>query len=47
MGWPTNVFVGELVCETDSLRLVLDGLAVDDGALELLNDGPMDGIALL
>src|SRR3954470_6262978 len=43
----TDVFVGELVGEADSLRLVLDGLSVDDGTLELLNDGPMDGIALL
>ena len=47
IGRPTNVLVGELVGETDSLRLVLDRLAIDDGALELLDDGPMDGVALL
>lgn len=43
---PTNVFVGELVRQTDSLRLVLDGFAVDDGRLELLCDAPVDGVAL-
>ncbi len=43
---PTNVFVGELVRKSDSLRLMLDGFAVDDRRLELLCDTPMDGIAL-
>ncbi len=42
----TNVFVRQLVGEADSLRLVLDGLAVDHGRLELLRDTPMDGITL-
>lgn len=32
--------------ETNSLRLVLDRLAVDDSRLELLDDGPMDGVTL-
>lgn len=44
---PTDIFVRQLVGEADSLRLVLDRLAVDDGALELLDNGPMDGVALL
>lgn len=43
----TDVFVRKLVGEADSLRLVLDRLAIDDGALELLDDGPMDGVTLL
>jgi hypothetical protein len=42
----TDIFVRQLVGKPDSLRLVLDGLAVDDGRLELLRDTPMDGIAL-
>jgi hypothetical protein len=42
----TNIFVCQLVRETDSLRLVLDRLAVHDGRLELLSDAPMNGIAL-
>ena len=32
--------------KTDSLRLVLDRLSVDDGRFELLRDTPMDGVAL-
>ena len=32
--------------KTDSLRLVLDRLAVDDGPFEVLRDTPMDGVAL-
>jgi hypothetical protein len=43
----TNVLVGQLVTEPDALRLVLYGLAIDDGALELLDNAPMDGVALL
>lgn len=43
----TDIFIRKLVGEADSLRLVLDRLSVDDGALELLDDGPMDGVALL
>lgn len=40
-----NVLVAELMAESDSLRLMLDGLSVDDRCLELFNDGPVDGIA--
>ncbi len=42
----TNIFVRQLMGKTDSLRLVLDRLAVDDGRFELLRDTPMDGVAL-
>ena len=42
----TDVFVRQLVGQTDPLRLVLDRLAVHNGVLELLNDGLVDGIAL-
>ena len=44
--WPTDVLVCEFVTESDPLWLMLDGLAIDDCSLELLHNGPMDGIAL-
>ena len=42
----TNVFVGKLVSESHTLRLMLDRFAVNDGVLELLNDRFVDRIAL-
>ena len=42
----TDVLVGQLVGEPDALRLVFDGLAVDDGALELFDYATMDSVAL-
>lgn len=38
----TDIFVTEFVREADSLRLMLDGLAIDDGNLEVLCNGAMD-----
>lgn len=32
--------------ETDSLRLVFDGAAINDGNLELILDRPVNGITL-
>jgi hypothetical protein len=32
--------------ETDSLRLVFDGAAIDDGNLELFFDRPVNGVTL-
>jgi len=42
----TDIFVGELVAEAYSLRLVLHRLAVDDGLTEILYNGLVDCIAL-
>jgi len=42
----TDVLVAELVTESDSLRLMLNGLAVHDRYFELLDNSPMDRIAL-
>ena len=42
----TYVFIGQLVGEPDPLRLVFHRLAIDNGRLELLGDGPVDGVAL-
>lgn len=42
----TDVFVSQLVGETHTLGLVLHRLAVDDGVLELLENGAMDGVTL-
>lgn len=42
----TDIFVRQLVVETHALGLVLHRLAVDDGALELLENGSVDGVTL-
>lgn len=42
----TNVFISKLVCETDSLGLVLDGAAIHDGMLELIFDSSVNGVTL-
>lgn len=42
----TNILIAQLVSETDTLRLVLDRLAIDDGCLKLLNDTAMDSVTL-
>jgi hypothetical protein len=42
----TNVFVGKLVTESYTLRLVLNGFAIHDGLTELLDDGLVNSIAL-
>jgi hypothetical protein len=42
----TYILVGQLVRQSHALWLVLDGLAVNDGALELLDNAPMDRVAL-
>lgn len=34
------------MCETDSLRLVLNGAAINNGMLELILDRTVNGIAL-
>ena len=45
-GVHTDVFVSQLVGETHTLGLVLYRLAVDDGVLELLENGAVDGVTL-
>ena len=42
----TNVLVRKLMSQTHPLRLVLDGLPIYDGMLELLDDGLVDSITL-
>lgn len=42
----TNIFVSKLVRETDSLRLMLDGLAIDNGHLEVLYNRAVNGVTL-
>ena len=42
----TNVLVRKLMSQTHPLRLVLDGLPIYDGMLELLDDGLVDCITL-
>lgn len=42
----TDVFVCQLVGETDALRLMLDRLPVDNSMLELLHDCLVDGMTL-
>jgi len=42
----TDILVSQFVRETNTLRLVLDGLAIDDGLLKLLGDCTMNGVAL-
>lgn len=47
LGWRlTDVFVSEFVSESNTLRLMLDGLPVHDGMLELFYYRLVDGIAL-
>ena len=41
-----DILIGELVRETDSLRLMSDGLAVDNSDLELFNDSLVDSVTL-
>jgi hypothetical protein len=43
----TDVFVGQLVGQAHTLRLMLDGTTVNNGVLELFDDGFVDGIALV
>lgn len=42
----TNILIRQLVGEADSLRLVLDRLAVDNGGFELLDDALVDLVTL-
>ena len=42
----TDVFVGKLMRQADTLGLMLDRFAVDDGVLKLFHDGLMDGVTL-
>lgn len=42
----TDVLVFQLVAQTDSLGLVLDRFAVDNGGLEHLRDTSVNGITL-
>ena len=42
----TDVFICKLMRESDSLRLVLDRLAVHDCKFELLHNSLVDGITL-
>lgn len=42
----TNILVGKLVRETDTLGLMLDGAAVHDGVLELIFDCAVNGVTL-
>ena len=42
-----NIFIGQLVGETDSLWLMLDGLSVDNGHTEIVDDGLVNGVTLV
>jgi hypothetical protein len=42
----TDIFISQLVRETDSLWLMLDGLAIDNGHLEMLYNRAVDGVTL-
>jgi hypothetical protein len=42
----TDVFVCKFVRQSDSLRLVFDRASIDNGMLELLNNGFVNGVAL-
>lgn len=42
----TDIFVFEYMCQTDALWLMSDRLAIDDGNLELINDGLVNRITL-
>jgi hypothetical protein len=42
----TDVFVGQFVSETDSLRVVFNRFAIDDGDPELFHDRLVNGITL-
>lgn len=42
-----NIFISQLVAQTDALRLMLDGLAVNDCIAEVVDDGFVDGVTLL
>jgi hypothetical protein len=42
----TNIFVGKLVRETHSLRLVPDGFSVHDGVFEVIDNRLVDGMTL-
>lgn len=43
----TDVFVGQLMRQTDTLGLMLDRFAVHDSMLELIYNGFMDGMTLV
>lgn len=42
----TDIFVCKLVGKAHALWLMLDRLAVDDGVLEILHNGLVDGVTL-
>lgn len=42
----TNVFISQLVSQSDPLRLVLDRLAVHDGRFKLLRNTPVNSVTL-
>lgn len=42
----TDILVLQFVSQSDSLRLMLDGFAVDNGSLEHFNNTSVNGIAL-
>ena len=42
----TDVFVGKLMGQSDTLRLMLDRFSVYDGVLKLFYDGLVDGVTL-
>lgn len=41
-----DIFIRELVGQADTLRLMLDGLAVNDRPAEVVNNGFVDSITL-
>lgn len=41
-----DIFIGQLVAETDTLRLMFDGLSVHDSNLELIHDSLVDSVTL-
>lgn len=43
----TDVFVGKLMCQANSLWLMLHGFAIDDGLSKLVHDGFVDSITLM
>ena len=43
---PTYIFIGQLMGEAYTLRLVLDRLAVNNSSLEVLQNAPMDRVTL-
>ena len=41
-----NIFISQLVGETDSLWLMLDRLPVDNGHAEVIDNGLVNGVTL-